>query len=163
MAGVQGVKILGINTLQKRLAAAPAYEANEVRKELRTVAQIVIEDAISHMTPTFVSGSRLDQTLEDSLRTSASASKRGMSVSVKEGSAGYGPPKDHSAPYAGWIEFGGDLKPTGKRRGTQSRSFVKEGRFLFPAAKRNTDKLIAGIEDALERLAKTFDIGGGDP
>jgi hypothetical protein len=163
MAGSVGVKVLGLNTLQKRLAEAPGYEANEVRKELRTVAQIVVEDAITHMQSSFVSGSRLDGTLEASLRTSASASKRGMSVSVKEGNAGYGPPKDHTAPYAGWIEFGGDLKPTGKRRGTQHRPFVKQGRFLFPAAKRNTAALIAGIEAALNRMCDTFNIPPGSP
>lgn len=156
------VKVTGVNRLVRKLSEAKNYERAEIRKELKTFAQVVVDAAIPEYQSMFVSGSRLDGTLEKSLRTSASVSKRGVSVSVKEGSAGYGPPKDGSAPYTGWIEFGGDLKPSGRRRGTIRRPFVKEGRVLFPTAKRMQGELVTAFEATMARIVRTFDDSGSD-
>jgi len=48
---------------------------------------------------------------------------------------------DGSAPYAGWIEFGG----------TRGRDYVDEGRWLFPYADDATRDVVDAMEDATQR------------
>lgn len=55
-----------------------------------------------------------------------------------------------AVPYAAWLDFGGTLKPSGRRHNTQVRPKVKGGRYLFPA--------IAAMRPETERAAaKAFD------
>ncbi len=51
-----------------------------------------------------------------------------------------------SLPYAGWIEFGGS-RPDGS-----ARQFVRDGRFLFPAARGLSDVAAGLYSDALARV-----------
>lgn len=37
-----------------------------------------------------------------------------------------------TVPYYGWLDWGGTLKPTGGRRGTQHRPRVAKGRYMYP-------------------------------
>lgn len=146
MAKPVGVTVIGLRELQARLAAASEYEPRQVREIVSNVAQIVVDEAIPEMKSQFVSEpSRMDGKLEESLRTSASASKRGISASVIEGK---GTGSQDSAMYAGVWEFGGY---PGKRK------FVKQGRALFPTAKKHRDRLVAAVEAAMEELARIIE------
>lgn len=143
------ISVRGLKEFQADISKAAAFEPNEVRKEMRTIAQIVVDEAIPEMKSQFVSDpSRLDGALEDSLRASASASKRGISASVLEGRPGNGN-GDHKAPYAGWWEFGG---PRAKTNRPPNRAFVKEGRVLFKVAKRKEAELVEAITVVIARL-----------
>lgn len=53
-------------------------------------------------------------------------------------------------PYAAWLDFGGTLRPTGRRHGTQHRPKIRGGRYLYPA--------IEAMRPATERAAsEAFD------
>lgn len=141
-----GVVVLGLDELQARLAQAPDYSRNEIRKVVRSVAQIVVDEAVPLMESQFVSpASRLDQQLEISTRASASAGKRGISAKIIEGRT---QGSQSSGMYAGVWEFGGY---PGKR------PYVKEGRALFPTVKKNREKLVAAIEVAMKQLAQMIE------
>lgn len=142
----QGVQVRGLNELQARLRQAAVYSPNEIRKVVRSVAQIVVDETIPIMESQFVTDPRRrDGQLEVSLRASASASGRGISAKVIEGRVGG---EQSSGSYAGVWEFGGY---PGKR------PFIKEGRALLPTVKKNREKLIAAVEVAMDALAKMIE------
>lgn len=149
-----GVTVIGLKELQARLAKASAYEPKQVRAIVSSAAQIVVDEAIPVMKSMFVSDpSRLDGHLEDSLRTSASSSKRGISASIYEGSAGNGN-TDNKVPFAGWWEFGG---PRHKSNRPPNRRFVKKGRVLFPTVKKHEYRILRAVEQAMHELAKMIE------
>lgn len=55
-------------------------------------------------------------------------------------------------PYAGWIEFGGMI--TTVRGGTIVRPYVKQGRYLFPAAEAERDPILRTLTKSMEDLIK---------
>lgn len=57
-------------------------------------------------------------------------------------------------PYVPFLDFGGTLKPVGKRRGTQVRPVVKGGRYLYPTLERNRDKTQAEAVAAIEETKR---------
>lgn len=75
-------------------------------------------------------------------RSSVRVVSRGNSIVVAAGSA--------RAPYYGWLDFGGTLRPTGRRRNTITRPRVKGGRYLFPAIKANESRIVRDAEIAFE-------------
>lgn len=56
--------------------------------------------------------------------------------------------------YLPWLEFGGVLGPVGKRRNTQVRPFVKDGRWMYPTVKRNRHKLALAAGEAVEKVIR---------
>ena len=54
-------------------------------------------------------------------------------------------------PYYGWLDFGGELKPTGKRHNTQMRPIKRRGRYLYPAVDANRDATIRAFGQAVDR------------
>lgn len=154
MANVAGVKVIGLKELTARLAQAATYEPQLVRDQLAPIAQAIVDEVIPEMKSSFVSDpSRRDGALEDSLRASTTVGKRGASASIKEGSKGSGD-GDHKVPYAGWFEFGG---PRAKSHRPPNRTFVKNGRFLFPTVKKRRAEIQAAVEAALQELAKMIE------
>lgn len=59
-----------------------------------------------------------------------------------------------SVPYAAWLDFGGTLKPSGKRHGTQVRPKVKGGRYLYPAIEAMRPQTELAAVDAFEEAAR---------
>lgn len=154
MAKTAGVVVIGINELIARLATAATYEPELVRTQLKAVAQVVVDEVIPEMKSAFVSApSRLDGSLEDSVRATSSVSARGGSASIKEGSAGRGN-GDHKAPYAGWWEFGG---PRANSNRPPNRRFIKSGRVLLPTVKRKQPEIVAAVELAMDEIAKMIE------
>jgi hypothetical protein len=56
------------------------------------------------------------------------------------------------APYYPWLDFGGTLKPVGKRRNTQTRPFIKRGRYIYPALDATMPAVTRQVEIALGRV-----------
>ena len=54
-------------------------------------------------------------------------------------------------PYYGWLDYGGDLKPSGGRTNTIKRPFKKKGRYLYPAAEAMRPVVRRNVRQALER------------
>lgn len=71
----------------------------------------------------------------------------------KVGRVGYG--TYNAVPYQGFIEFGGQVG----RSGTPFRPFVKEGRYLFPAAEQERQPVINTLEDELGKLIRRAGLG----
>jgi hypothetical protein len=53
-----------------------------------------------------------------------------------------------AVPWAGWVEFGG----TRHKPFTSSRPFVKDGRYMFPAARGLAERSEQLYSDAIERV-----------
>lgn len=63
---------------------------------------------------------------------SRSGRARGSVKSGVSGNVAYVQGGKKNIPYYGWLDFGGVLKPTGRRRNTQVRPVLRKGRFLYP-------------------------------
>ena len=57
-------------------------------------------------------------------------------------------------PYYGWRDFGGVLKPAGRRRNTQVRPFLKRGRYIYPAIDETSRQLVDAAGDAFDNAAR---------
>lgn len=57
-------------------------------------------------------------------------------------------------PYYGWRDFGGVLKPVGRRRNTQVRPFLKRGRYIYPAIDETSAALVDAAGDAFDKAAR---------
>jgi hypothetical protein len=70
----------------------------------------------------------------------------GNTIYVVEGNA--------KAPYVGWLDFGGALKPTGKRRNFQQRPVVKRGRYMYPGIDASSARLAEAAGKAVDQAIK---------
>ena len=59
-----------------------------------------------------------------------------------------------TVPYYGYLDFGGTLKPTGKRRGTQERRRIPGGRYLYPAIERMRPQTMREAAEAFDETAR---------
>lgn len=59
-----------------------------------------------------------------------------------------------SAPYVGWLDFGGTLHPTGGRRNTITRPVAPSGRYLYPTVAENRADTLREAEKAFDRAAR---------
>lgn len=135
--GNRDVKIetTGIRELRKALRDTDPELVKEFRREFKAVAEIVAADARSTM-----------PARSGRARGSVRAVSGGNTVYVKGGKA--------TVPYYGWLDFGGVLRPSGRRRGTQFRPVLGDGRYLYPAIRRNRDRLIKAAEATFDRAAR---------
>lgn len=59
-----------------------------------------------------------------------------------------------TVPYAPWLDFGGTLRPSGGRHGTQVRQKVRGGRYLYPAINALAHDTERAASQALDDTAK---------
>jgi hypothetical protein len=57
-----------------------------------------------------------------------------------------------SAPYYPWLDFGGTLRKVGRRRNTQSRPFIKKGRYIWPAIDAQLPAMTVRVERGIGRV-----------
>ncbi|HSS11146.1 MAG TPA: HK97 gp10 family phage protein [Acidimicrobiales bacterium] len=57
-----------------------------------------------------------------------------------------------AVPYAGWVEFGG----TRSRPHFSTRPFIKDGRYIFPAARQAGPGAAQAYSDEVERIIDSF-------
>ena len=77
--------------------------------------------------------------------------------SVKAGASGnnaYVQTGKKSVPYAAWLDFGGTLRPTGKRHNTIERPRIQHGRYLYPAIEEMRPETQRQAVEAFEQAAR---------
>jgi hypothetical protein len=137
------VRAEGLTELRRALKDVDAKLPREIRIALNEGAKVVVGAA----RPTLpeISGD-----LARSLRPSSTQREGRVTLGTT------------SVPYAGWVEFGGKIEHAGHGHTFPHvirRPFVKEGRYLFPAAERKTDQVIEVCERAVGDLIQRAGLG----
>lgn len=135
--GTQVVNIRGIKELQAAL--------HEVETKLPRELRVVFNEAARH-----VVGKAQPNVPR---RTGRLAGSIKPLSTQRTGRVAYGTATQ--VPYAGFIEFGGQVG----RFGTPVRPYERKGRHLFPAAEAERDPVIRDIEESLEKLIKRAGLG----
>lgn len=135
------VQITGLRELRRWLKDAAPDLAVELRNDLEGVAESVLVPAIKRGFPT---GTQRWDRHKGRAKRSVKATTKGSDVVISEGGA--------SVPYMGWLDFGGTLRPSGRRRNTQVRPRRASGRYLYPAVNGNQERLTKAAEDAVQRI-----------
>lgn len=60
-----------------------------------------------------------------------------------------------SVPYAGWIEFGGTIQHK-TDNWSSTRPFIKQGRYIFPAAKAKEPQVVELFEAGVSHALRSF-------
>lgn len=107
----------------------------EFRNDLRPLGVEVANEVKSSM-----------PSITGTARSSVRSGVTNKGAYVKEGKA--------TAPYVGWLDFGGVLKPTGLRRNTITRTRVKSGRYLYPAIERKRQEINRVAVAAVQKAAR---------
>jgi hypothetical protein len=130
-----GVRVQGLRELRMNLKKLDVELPLLLRAEMRKVGDKVADRAREKV-PVKTGRAR------DSIRSGVS----GANAYVAEGKK--------SVPYAGWLDFGGVLKPVGKRKNTITRERIKGGRFLYPTINEMHGEIEAGAVAAFEATAR---------
>lgn len=129
-----GIKVEGLTEVRKALHDIDPNLQKALRVRFRVIAQKVADRARSKM-PSRTGKAR------SAVRAGATAS----TAYVATGKA--------SVPYTPWLDFGGVLKPVGKRHNTQVRPRIKDGRYLYPAIHELQPQLENEAAEALNKTA----------
>lgn len=135
------ISVLGLKEFRKELRAADAQLPRELRKVFNVASTVVRNDAAARVP-------RRSGALAGSIRARSTQS---------EGRVVMGSPK--RVPYAGFIEFGGNVGRgrKGKNTGSVHRPFVAGGRYLYPAFLRHQMAVLVAMENGLRALQKTME------
>lgn len=123
------VRIDGLRELNMALRQMGPQVRRAFNKEMRPVAQLV-SNAVRAQVPV----------RSGAARGSVRPSTAGGYLAVRAGGA--------KAPYYGWLDFGGTLRPSGGRRNTQRRPVFKDGRWIYPTIRRQRGR----VQSAAERV-----------
>ena len=127
---VEAVHLSGFRELRRALAVAGNGLQPELRDGLKRAGDVVIRDARGHI-----------PVLTGRARGSLRVVSRGARIEAVGGKG--------SVPYYPWLEFGGSVS-----KGRVVRPRAPGGRYLYPAVERNTSRLAAEAELALDRVLK---------
>lgn len=130
------VEASGLREFRKALRAADAQLPRELRKALNGIGQAIVNEAVPKMPKK-----------SGKLRASVRARSTQTEGRVIVGKA--------NVPYAGFIEFGGAV---GRNRSVK-RTFVKEGRYLYPAYQRRLPEVRRLTEQVVNELAQRIERG----
>ena len=125
----------GLRELQKALRDAGPAHTKHLRQEFKRVAEIVASDARSRLP------SRSGRAA-GSVR--AGGDNRGAFVQGGK----------KAVPYYAWLDFGGTLRPVGRRRNTQVREQVQGGRAIYPAIRAKRDELLEAAVRSLDNAKR---------
>lgn len=130
-----GVNITGLRELRAGLRKVDRAVLKDLRIDLKRAADLIAADARRRVP----------------VRTGrARASIR----SVAGGNTIYIAGGKKKVPYYGWLDFGGTLGPVGRRRNTQHRPKLSEGRYIYPAISAKNRELIEAADRAFRRAAR---------
>lgn len=130
-----GVQIHGLAEVRRGLRLIDPELQKEFRVEMKGVAEIIAADARSRV-----------PSRSGKAAASIRARSGGNTVFIRAGGA--------RVPYYGWLDFGGTLKPTGRRRNTIRRPKVQGGRFIYPAIEAKQTVLIQRAEQAFDKAKR---------
>lgn len=145
---VVGMRVEGLNDLQRTLRQADAQLPRELRQGLNEVAEIVAAEARRRV-PVSTGADRKKKGhsrghLRDQIRPRSTQRQGRVQMGARVRGA-----------YAGWIEFGGNKKNKGGR--PSSRPFYRMGRYLYPSYLRRRSEVTAKAEEVIARLARRLD------
>jgi hypothetical protein len=130
-----GVRVEGLRELQKSLRKLDPEARKLLNRELRVITRGITLRVRSQM-PARSGNARM------SVRPGV---WRGDSVIRAGGSR---------APYYGWLDFGGTLRPSGGRRNTQHRPVFKSGRYIYPTIARSRPQLVDAAREAIVKAER---------
>lgn len=126
-----GIHVVGMNEFRRGLKKIDPELQKSLRAEFVKLGKEIADDA------------RRDVPVRTGrARDSIKAGMSGNNAYIQGGK--------QTVPYYAWLDFGGVLRPSGRRYNTQVRDFRKDGRYLYPAIEANRSK----IE---ERAQRAFD------
>jgi hypothetical protein len=137
MAGLDPVRVEGIQELSRALKAVSKEAQKEMRKGFKDIAESVAAD-IRPKVP------------RKTGRAAKSIKARGTN---KGGSIAFGGPRALHFP---WLDFGGDRRGNGG--GIASRPFIKEGRYVYPTISDNLDEIKDKAEDLIDDLTRKHNL-----
>lgn len=59
-----------------------------------------------------------------------------------------------SVPFMRWLDFGGELKPSGRRHGVRTREVVRKGRYLYPVVDAHRHEIERDAERAVAEVMR---------
>lgn len=130
------VAVEGLAELRRALKTVDAELPKELRRSFLAVGTRIADDA--------------RRTVPVRSGRAARSVKAGVS-----GNTAYVQGGRKTVPYYGWLDFGGQLPS--KRSGKRARAVrprIKEGRYLYPAIRRNRDRTIKETAEALESITE---------
>jgi hypothetical protein len=143
-APYDAVQIIGLAELQKSLKQIDPVLSKKLSSRFRVLAAEV-RDAVRAKMP------RGPAQRGHTPGRARSAVTSGASANVAFVKLGKG-----KSPYVAWLDFGGVLKPTGGRHGTQRRPLTpgRRGRYLYPTVDEHLAETRAAAERALEETKR---------
>lgn len=134
MAG-GGIDVEGLHELNLALSKIDPKLRSNLRKRLAKIAVAVRTDVRAAM-PSRSGRARM------SVRSGAGVNGAFVAMGKKE------------TPYTPFLDFGGTLRPSGGRKGTQVRPIVKGGRYLYPTIARHREQTQAEAVAAIEETKR---------
>jgi hypothetical protein len=131
VASSDAVRVEGLAELRRALGRIDKTLPKHLRGKLKTVGDKVAALARSKM-----------PSRSGRARASVKAGVSGNNAYVQGGKA--------SVRYYGWLDYGGTLRPTGNRRGTQHRPVVRKGRYLYPSIDEMRPQIVSGANAAFD-------------
>jgi hypothetical protein len=125
------ITITGLKEFQRSLRKMDSDLPKQLRIALNTVSQLVIDKARPDIPR----------------RSGAAAASLKARSSQKEARISAG---GRRAPYYPWLDFGGHVG----QHGATARPFYKEGRFIYPALRKNRDEITKVMVTAISDLAR---------
>jgi hypothetical protein len=142
MATRPGIEVEGLRELNLALSRIDPQLRKNLNKRLRKIAGAVRDDVRRAMPRGKTGKARA------SIRSDVGVN----GAYVVEGKT--------QTPYVPWLDFGGVLKPTGKRKGTQSRPIVKGGRYLYPTVVAAQPRTQREATEAFEETRRELGLHG---
>lgn len=137
------IRVYGLREFRQRIVRASGEKPRFMKSGLNVVGQVIVDEALQEFPGQLADPSRTTGALERSVRA--------LSTST-EGRVVEGTPS--RVPYAGWWEFGGPSYPS---RRPPNRTYMKEGRVLYPSFYKVQDKIQETMEWVLNEIAKVLD------
>jgi hypothetical protein len=134
-ASNDAVRVEGLKELRKALGGIDKSLQKTLRGRLKEIGDRVAAWARSKV-----------PVRSGKARSSVKAGVSGNNAYVQGGRA--------SVRYYGWLDYGGTLRPTGRRYGTQHRPKVPEGRYLGAAIKEMRPEIERGAMQAFEETKR---------
>lgn len=146
--GTDLVAVDGLKELRRAMRNFDPEVGRRLREDLKAAGDIIAREASRRVRADVGAGSRGRSTgrAAGSLR----AVSKGNDIFIVGGKA--------VVPYYGWLDFGGDLKPTGRRYNRQSRRFLERGRYIYPAIDKNMPRVVEAVQHAIKRAEGALDL-----
>lgn len=142
MAQAAGVYITNLKEVQQVL--------RKIYPDLVPVLRTELESAVeTTLLPRIIGRIPVGPDKGGHIRSTVKARAQGNAVYIQAGGA------SKRSGYYGWLDFGGVLRPSGRRRNTQHRPVMKRGRYIYPVVDQSEALLAAAAGRAVAKVNPT--------